>query len=100
MARIRQTREYEGRTADQGYAAAEKAFSNAGFEIWKRRPLGWLLMAKREGPKGTIQANVACRPGRRAIVLLTLESDHDSEPELHDLAKEILSEVNSQLQAP
>jgi hypothetical protein len=97
MARIRQTHEYEGKTADQGYAAAERALVNAGFEIWKKRPAGWLLMARRGDPKGTIQANIACRPGKKALVMVTLESESALDSELHEVAEGVLAEVSSQL---
>ena len=75
MSTIRETKEYQGITADQAYKLAEAALDVSGFEIWKRRPLGWLIMVDIKDEVGKIKGNVSCRPGNGASITLTLDSE-------------------------
>jgi hypothetical protein len=73
MASVQESREFSELDADQAYQAADRAFEEAGFDIWKRRPLGWIVLANKEVAGVKITANAACRPGQNAVVTFTLE---------------------------
>ena len=78
MSTIRETKEYPEITADAAYKIAETALEETGLEIWKRRPLGWLIMAEFSDSSGKIKGNVSCRPGANTSLTFILESDnHD-----------------------
>jgi Tfp pilus assembly protein PilX len=97
MAVIRSTTEYDDTSANEGFQAAEAAFRQAEFEIWKSRPQGWLAMAKLQDPKGVIQANFACRPGATTSVTLTLKSDAHEEEALREYSERLFALVDAQL---
>jgi hypothetical protein len=67
------TRNYPGKSPDALFAAALDAMPKAGFQVWKKRPLGWLVLAKRKVPEGLVQVNLAFRPGAAATLSLTGE---------------------------
>ena len=87
MSTVRETKEYQGITADEAYKIAETALEESGLEIWKRRPLGWLIMADYSDSEGTIKGNVACRPGSGANITFTLDSDDHDESIMSKLLK-------------
>jgi hypothetical protein len=97
MVVIRDTIEYNDISANEGYQAAEAAFRQADFDVWKSRPQGWLAMAKFHDPKGVIQANFACRPGATTSVTLTLRSEVHEEEELREHSKRLFALVDAQL---
>lgn len=97
MAVIRNTIEYNDISANEGYQAAEAAFRQAGFDVWKSRPQGWLAMARLEDSKDVIQANFACRPGATTSITLTLKSESHKEEELQVYSKRLFALVDDQL---
>jgi hypothetical protein len=99
MAKVTETRSYHAHHVDRCYKAAEAALPGAGFKIWKTRPIGWLIMARREGSEGLIEANVAARPGAGATVTLTLSGESSSEAALSELVRKIFGELESSLGA-
>ena len=89
MSTVREIKEIPDLSPDIAYKQANQAFRNTGFDVWKERPLAWLVMAKLVDEQGTIQANAACRPGINTSITITLDSeDHD---EVH--LKSLLSKV-------
>jgi hypothetical protein len=99
MAKVTKTRSYPSDHVDRCYKAAEAALPGAGFKIWKTRPVGWLIMARQEGPEGLIEANLAARPGAGATVTLTLSGESSSEATLSGLAGKIFGELEASLGA-
>lgn len=73
MAQTTVTRNYPGKSPDALFAAALTAMPKAGFQVWKKRPIGWLVLAKRRVPEGLVQVNLAFRPGAAATLSLTGE---------------------------
>lgn len=94
MGTIRETKEYQGITADDAYKIAEKALEETGLEIWKRRPLGWLIMADYADASGTIKGNVACRPGADTSITFTLDSDDHEESVMSTLVKKFFEVID------
>jgi hypothetical protein len=87
MSTVRETKEYQGISADEAYKLAEMALEQSGFEIWKRRPLGWLVMADFSDPGGPIKGNASCRPADGASITLTLDSGNHEESALYKLVE-------------
>ncbi len=94
MSTIRETKEYQGITADQAYKLAESALTESGFEIWKKRPLGWLIMADIKDEGGTIKGNVSCRPGNGATITLTLDSNNHEDAVLSAFMKKFFDSID------
>ena len=99
MAKVTETRSYPTHPVDRCYQAAEAALPGSGFKVWKTRPVAWLIMARREGPAGLVEANLAARPGVGATVTLTLSGESSSEAALHGLAGKIFGELEDSLSA-
>lgn len=97
MVVIRNSKEYSGISANEGFQVAEAAFRQADFNVWKSRPQGWLAMAKYEDAKGVIQANFACRPGATTSVTLTLKSEVHEEEVLQEHSERLFALVDAQL---
>lgn len=93
MARIQETATLSGKNADVSYAAAERVLTSAGYELIKKRPMAWLLVGRRQGPEGTIDANFAARPGAAAGVTLSVSSEELGEAALKAVAQQILAEL-------
>ena len=94
MSTVRETKVYQGISADEAYKIAETALEESGLVIWKRRPLGWLIMADYSDSEGTIKGNVACRPGSGANITFTLDSDDHDESILANLVKKFFAFID------
>jgi hypothetical protein len=95
MAQVAESRTYAGKSPDDCFAAAKSALSKTGFEIWKTRQIGWLVMANRKGRRGTVSANCTSRPG--AAVTLTLSGEEIQEADLRAIAEEVLAVLTAEL---
>lgn len=93
MAKFQESRTFVGTSADGCYAAADAALLEVGFEVWKKRPMAWLLLARRNLPEGPIEANIGCRPGVKALVAVTLSGDAVSKESLKPIAEQIFSAI-------
>lgn len=93
MASVQESREFAELNADQAYQAADKAFEEEGFDIWKRRPLGWIVLANKDIEGGKITANAACRPGLNAVVTFTLECPALEKEALQELLEGLFDSV-------
>lgn len=94
MSTVRETKEYPEMSADEAYKIAESALEESGLEIWKRRPLAWLIMADHADDTGTIRGNVACRPGAGASITITLDSDVHEESAMSNLVKDFFEVID------
>jgi len=94
MSTVRVTKEFQGISADEAYTLAENALEASGLEIWKRRPLAWLIMADLNDDNGTIRGNVACRPGNGASITITLDSEDHDEPLLSSLVEKFFETLD------
>ena len=95
MSMFRETKEFQGISVDQAYQQAEAALEQTGFDTWKKRPLGWLLMADYHHEDGKITGNVSCRPGAVSSVTITLDSDHYADSDLDNLSELFFTAVDS-----
>jgi hypothetical protein len=77
------------------FAAALTAMANAGFQVWKKRPIGWLVLAKRKVPEGLVQVNLAFRPG--AAATLSLTGDGVPSETLHALGEQAFAALDAAL---
>jgi len=94
MAAVQETRDFSTLDADQAYQAADLAFQQAGFTVWKRRPLGWIVLAKLEKADLVVNANAACRPGNKSSITLSLDSTTAAEADLKALSDSLFELIN------
>jgi hypothetical protein len=95
MPKMTETRTYANKSADDCFVAANAALPKAGFEVWKTRKIGWLVMANCEDPRGTMKANIASHPG--AVVTLALSGEGVSEEALRAVAEDIFVAFEAEL---
>mgnify|MGYP006987896477 CR=1 FL=1 len=86
MAKITQAGEITGKSAKDIYVASQEALTAAGFEVWKKRPVAWLLMAKQKVEGQWVNANLAVRPTSPTSYALTISSDGLDEGSLQGFA--------------
>jgi hypothetical protein len=89
MAKIEETRTFPGKSPDQLYNAFEPAYQKAGFNTWKKRPIGWLALAKRQEPDSDVQSTLSARPGNPSAVTLVITSEKQPLEQLQTWAAEI-----------
>lgn len=97
MASLEETRTYQDKTIDECYAAACAALPQAGFKIWKKRDLGWLVMAKLEEGGAEIDSNCLARFGNPTPVTVTVSSSKLDEEELRPYAEKIFAALENAL---
>jgi hypothetical protein len=98
MARFEETRTYANRSSAECFAAVQKALPKAGFEVWKTRPIAWLVLSRRKEGTDTLTANISCLvPGRMTVAM---SADTASEDVLKNHARQIFLECEAQLLAP
>lgn len=88
---------YTSLSVDDGYKLAQSILPEAGFTIWKERPLGWLLMANQQTSEGVINATFSFRPGAGTSMSLSLTSDDHSEQALKQAADRFLALFEAEL---
>jgi hypothetical protein len=89
MAKIEETRTFPGKTPDQLYNAFEPAYQKAGFNTWKKRPVAWLALAKRQESDSDVQSTLSARPGNPSAATLVITSDKLPQEQLETWAAEI-----------
>jgi hypothetical protein len=98
MATVEQKGEISGKSATDVYEASLKAFAEAGFEVWKKRPMGWLSLAKKTVAGVEVAANLSARPTQPPSFTLTLDAEGLAQDRLQELAKEILTHLEETLE--
>lgn len=94
MGRAEVVHSFPGMSADRCYTCAGEAFTGLGFDLLKRRPMAWLLQARRETASGSIQASYVGRPGPTASATITLWSDSASDDALAALMQDLLRRIH------
>ncbi len=89
MAKIEETRTFPGKSPDQLYNAFESAYKKAGFNTWKKRPIGWLALAKRQEVDSDVQSTFSARPGNPSVATLVITSEKFPAEQLQTWAAEI-----------
>ena len=75
---------------DSVFQSGLRALTDAGFALWKTRPLGWFAIARRGEGAAAVEANLSVRGGEAPMVSLGLSAEGVSEDDLAGLALEIL----------
>ncbi len=97
MANIEKNKTYAGKSPTACFQAAVKAYPQAGFNIWKKRDIAWLVLAKCSEGGGEVNSNFSARPGNPTPVILTLSADHLSEEQLNQMAEKFFSAFDKEL---
>ena len=95
MAHYEENRTYPNWTSAACFAAAEKSLPQAGFSVWKTRPIAWLVLARRKDGSEVVNANVSCLMAGR--VTLAMGSDQASQESLKQYAGQIFEKFEAQL---
>ena len=99
MSNIGEEKTYAGITGDEGFKLALEVFPLTGFEIWKTRPIGWLIIANRQTQSGVVNATVAFRSGAETMMTISLASDASPENEIRQCAEEFITAFEQRLQS-
>jgi hypothetical protein len=97
MAKIQEVRYYPGKSANDCFALETKAFEKAGFQIWKKREIAWLVQAQRTENGKKIEANMSARPGGKTAVTLSISCNEISEADLKTYAETIFSAFEAEI---
>ena len=98
MSSIQKTYPIQGKSPVDCYAAALTAYPQAGFEIWKKRELAYMLLAKCKGKSGQIDSNLIARFGRPTQFVLTVSAEDLSETELQPYFDKIYAAFKAALE--
>ncbi|MDF1500031.1 MAG: hypothetical protein P1P76_06160 [Anaerolineales bacterium] len=82
---------YGSISPDDGFKLAQFVLPEAGFTIWKERPLGWLLIANQQTSEGVINATLSFQPTGETVMSLSLASGDHSEQALRQAADRFLA---------
>jgi hypothetical protein len=85
------------KSPDLVYETFIKSFEDVGFSIWKKRPIAWLCMAKKDTSNGEIDANLTLRSTSPVSLTLIMSSTTVNKEELSSLAKKLFDNFYNQL---
>ncbi|MGD0707374.1 MAG: hypothetical protein ABSA51_02855 [Anaerolineaceae bacterium] len=97
MASVEVKKTFEGKSTSDLYDAGLKALPKAGFELWKQRPLAYLVMSKRVENGNQIDCNFMVHMGFPVNVSVTLGCDALSEDDLRPWADKVFAAVQEVL---
>ncbi len=93
MAEVVKSGDFPSQTPNEAFEACLESIQEMGFEIWKTRPVGGLIIANgKEGMDG-IQATITIRPGTGAAVNVSLRSTSVDEGQLVAIADRLLDSL-------
>jgi hypothetical protein len=95
MSKVERVGQVEGKSATEVYESSIPAYEAAGFDVWKKRPLGWLSLAKMTLDGVEVDSNFAVRPTFPVSYTLTISAEGFSEDRLAELADRILAGLDS-----
>jgi len=85
------------KSPDLVYETFIKSFEDVGFSIWKKRPIAWLCMAKKDTSNGGIDANLTLRSTSPVSLTLIMSSTTVNKEELSSLAKKLFDNFYNNL---
>jgi len=98
MGKIRIEKTYNGRSPDDCYNAAPAALEKAGFEIFKKREIAWLVIGHRSDENGQIQASIGARPPAiSATATLSVSCDNLESENLQEYADAVMEQFEKEL---
>jgi hypothetical protein len=95
MAHYEESRTYPNRSSAECFAAADKALPQAGFPIFKRRPIAWLVLGQRKEGAEIISGNISCLMAGR--VTLAMGGDQTPQETLKQYAGQIFEKFEAEL---
>lgn len=85
-----------GKSADFVYEAFNIALEQDGYEIWKKRPIAWLSLARKAVDGKHLDANLAVRMGAQTSYTFILSSEACTEEELAEIANKTVAVFEDQ----
>jgi hypothetical protein len=89
MPTVATSRKIEGLSPSVAYESLLELLPELGYEIWKTRPLGWLVMANCELPEGKLNATLTFPPGIKTVLSISLASEAMEHAALQQKADEL-----------
>jgi hypothetical protein len=97
MATVELNQTFEGKTPGNLYDAALKALPKMGFNVWRKFPLGNVLMSKRIENGKQIDCSFIAHLESPLTVSITVKSDGFGEAELRPWAEKVLAALQESL---
>jgi hypothetical protein len=95
MSKIIRKGEINTHSADKVYQVSVETFEAVGFEVWKKRPLAWLSLARKTVDDVEISANLAARPSSPVSYTLTMTADGLSAEMLDEHADQFIEQFQA-----
>jgi hypothetical protein len=95
MAHYEEIRNYPNWSSEACFAAAKASLPQAGFAVWKIRPIAWLVLAQHKEGDETINGNISCLMAGR--VTLAMGGDNTSVDILKHYAGQIFEKFEAEL---
>ena len=95
MTKITIEEKIPGKSADDVYETFNSVFEEVGFEIWKKRPIAWLCMAKTSIDSKPVDANLVVRPTSPVSLTLIMSSPTATEEDMSALAEILFERFNA-----
>lgn len=97
MADVKMDFSFGDASPDHCFQVVENLLPALGYTIWKTRPIGWLILAKRSSPSGDIQLTFAARPATETRVSISLSCEGMEEEELRQHVEPLSKAVTEAL---
>ncbi|HTX79057.1 MAG TPA: hypothetical protein VMC62_05290 [Longilinea sp.] len=97
MATVELDKAFEGKPPGNLYDAALKALPKMGFNIWRKFPLGNVLMSKQMVGGKQVDCSFIAHLGSPLTVSITVKSDGLGETELRPWAEKVMAALEESL---
>ena len=92
MASFELTNNIPNKTPTECFNLACEIYPQIGFSIWKKREIGWLVLAKKKENDIEIDSNFSARPTNPTAVTVIVSSPKASKEELEENANRFMKE--------
>lgn len=97
MANYEEIRTFPGKSANDCYAAIQRTYPKVKFEIWKKRDIAWLVIAKRKEGASEIDSNASAGFGNPTPITYHLSTPNMDESALKAIADEFFLALEAEL---
>jgi hypothetical protein len=94
VAKVERLGVVSGKSATEVYEGAVQTFEESGFDVWKKRPIAWLVMVKMMVKGCGVEGNLAARPTVPPSYTLTLSSEKLTEEALGEIADSVVESLH------
>jgi hypothetical protein len=95
MANIQETVQLAGKSPGECYELAQKAVVKAGYSVWKKREMAWLVIAKCTEGGTELDVNIMARPVMGGSVTLSSASEKLTADQMRLYVEKIAAAIKS-----